>query len=93
MINENMDKSNSNTTQNTGFQAEPSGVFTARSSQNVFGNDAYKTFSKSLFDTAKSCHEANNDVDTTQRKLLETFHAQLFRLSEEIDKNKKTNPK
>lgn len=93
MSNENMEKSNSDTTKNQSFQAEPSGTNTARSRQSVFGPDAYKTISKSLFDTVRASHEENHDPSTRGRRLLETFHAQLLRLGEELEKNKKSNPK
>lgn len=57
----------------------------SRGNRKLFENDAYETISKSLFATAKSCHQAGNKVEITQRKVLESFHAGLSRLNEDIE--------
>lgn len=52
----------------------------------LFDDDTYDTFSKSLFSTAKSCHESKSDDNTTHRKLLEAYSAGLSRICEDLDR-------
>lgn len=56
-----------------------------RSNRKLFENDAYESFSQGLFATARSCHQTNADTSATQRKMLETFHANLMHLHQHID--------
>ncbi|XP_055321855.1 uncharacterized protein LOC129577963 [Sitodiplosis mosellana] len=82
--NEEMAKSN-NSKYNSS-QMDQSSSSNGRGNRKLFENDAYESFAQSLFSTAKSCHQAGSSTQATQRKLLETFHAGLSRLNQDIDK-------
>lgn len=74
-------------------QMDQSSSTNPRGNRNLFEKGTYDMFAQSLFATAKACHQARNDVHTTQRKLLETFHAGLTRLDKDIDDKLKNNQK
>lgn len=52
----------------------------------VFDDDVYDTFCKSLFSTAKSCHDSKCDDNTTHRKLLEAYKEGLTSLKKDAEK-------
>lgn len=59
-----------------------------RGNRKLFEDDAYEKYSQRLFAAAKSSSEADDTTQQTQRKLLETFHASLVNINQELDKKK-----
>lgn len=49
-------------------------------------DDTYEKVSRNLFATAKACHESNCDEKTTANKIIDTFHAELVKIKEIVDK-------
>lgn len=87
MADETSESSNKYTT----FQMDQNSASSSRGNRKLFDSDTFETFTQSLFATAKTCHQAKYDDNTTERKLLETYHAGLVRIKEDIEKklNKK----
>lgn len=81
-----MSKPNSSSKYNSSSQADQSNSNNSRGNRKLFESDAYESFAQNLFSTAKSCHQSGSSTQATQRKLLETFHAGLTRLNQDIDK-------
>lgn len=48
--------------------------------------DMYDRFARSLYGTAKMCHDNKDDSDTTKRKILEAYFAELNSVNEELKK-------
>lgn len=75
----------SNGTNSNGTNSNATNSNGARAGHNLFERDAYESFAQSLFSAAKSCHQNQSDVNTTHRTLLETFHAGLSRINQDIE--------
>lgn len=78
--------SKSNNSKYNSSQADQSNASNSRSNRKLFENDSFETFSQSLYATAKACQQAGSNSQTTQRKILETFHAGLIRINQDMDK-------
>ena len=59
-----------------------------RGNRKLFEDGAYEKYSQRLIAAAKSSSEAGHTTDQTKRKLLETFHASLVNINQELDKKK-----
>lgn len=58
----------------------------SRINRKVLPEDTYDRFARSLYGTAKMCHENKDDNETTKRKILEAYSAELSRLNDELKK-------
>lgn len=72
-------------TQSNGTNSNATNSNGARAGHNLFERDAYESFAQSLFSAAKTCHQNQSDVNTTHRTLLETFHAGLSRINQDLE--------
>lgn len=58
----------------------------SRTNRKVLSDDTYDRMARSLFGTAKTCHENKDDNETTKRKILEAYSAELSRVHDELKK-------
>lgn len=58
----------------------------SRTNRKVLSDDTYDRMARSLFGAAKTCHENKDDNETTKRKILEAYSAELSRVHDELKK-------
>lgn len=58
----------------------------SRINRKVLPDDTYDRFARSLYGTAKTCHENKDDNETTKRKILAAYSTELCRLHDELKK-------
>lgn len=58
----------------------------SRINRKILPDDTYDRFARSLYGTAKACYENKDDNETTKRKILEAYGAELGRLHDELKK-------
>lgn len=68
------------------FQMDQNSASGSRGNRKLFDRDTFDSITQSLFATAKACHQAKCEDKITERKLLETYHAGLVRIKDDMEK-------
>lgn len=85
------DSNNSRPNSSSSPQGDQSSSSNGRGNRKLFEDGSYEKYTQKLFAAAKSSYEAGDTTQQTQRKLLETFHASLVQINEDLDKKLSQN--